>query len=66
MADMGCSACKNAVISWATAATEGHPVKVQLVHPDFIFLADSSKYNCIFAGGEQKRGIVAKNNCIFA
>jgi hypothetical protein len=63
---MGCPACKSAVISWATAATEGHHVKVQLFHANFIFVAVLSKNNCTFAGGELKRGLVAKNNCIFA
>jgi hypothetical protein len=64
--DMGSAECKNAVISWATAATEGQPVKIQLYHADFIFSAVLSKNNCTFAGRERKRGFAAQNTCIFA
>jgi hypothetical protein len=63
---MGGPACKNAVVSWAAAATEGRHVKVQLFHADFIFVGVLSKNNCTFAGRERKRGLAAQNNCIFA
>jgi hypothetical protein len=64
--DMGGPACKSAVISWATAGTEGHDVNVQLIRADFIFLAVLSKNNCTFAGRGRKRRLAAKNNCIIA